>query len=189
MLPGLGYTTQQPLFHYATGLFLNHQIDVLHINYQFAKNEQFKKLTDTEQEQSMYDDVLAVLDKVLKASKYKQFFVLGKSIGTIPMAKEWVEKRVSGNTFGIWLTPLVKRDAVYEAMMNTDSPSLCVIGDQDRHYDKERISSLKNNSLVSTYIIPQANHSLEITGDLFASIEALKEVMKQVEDFLKGLFS
>ncbi|MBI0578714.1 hypothetical protein IEC97_15225 [Neobacillus cucumis] len=69
MLPGLGYSTQRPLFHYATGLFLNQQIDVLHINYQFAKNEQFKKLTDYEKEKWMYDDVRAVVDNVLKDSE------------------------------------------------------------------------------------------------------------------------
>ncbi|MBI0578715.1 hypothetical protein IEC97_15230 [Neobacillus cucumis] len=100
------------------------------------------------------------------------------------MAKEWVEKRVVPNLFGIWLTPLVKIDGVYEAMLNSDCPLLCVIGDQDHHFHEERISSLKNNPLISTCVIPGANHSLELGSDMFASIEALKEVLKQVEDFL-----
>src|SRR5690242_1808198 len=80
MLPGLGYTTQRPLFHYATGLFLNHQVDVLQINYQFTKNERFKELPDADQKQWLYDDVKAVVDEVLKNTNYEQFFIFGKSI-------------------------------------------------------------------------------------------------------------
>lgn len=184
MLPGLGYTTQRPLFHYATGLFLNHHVDVLQIHYQFAKNEKYKKLPYAEQEQWMYDDVRAVTDEVLKNTNYEQFFILGKSIGTISMAKAWSEKSFVQNACGIWLTPLVKIDEVYKAMLNSHRPSLCVLGDKDHHFNVERVSSLKNNPLVRTFVVPGADHSLEIGGEIFASIEALKEVMKQVEDFL-----
>lgn len=66
MLPGLGYGTQRPLFHYATGMCLNQNIDVLHVNYQFAKDEQFRKLKKAEQDQWMYEDVKAVVEEALK---------------------------------------------------------------------------------------------------------------------------
>ncbi|MDQ6595824.1 alpha/beta hydrolase [Bacillus salipaludis] len=184
MLPGLGYTTQRPLFDYATGLFLNHQVDVLQINYQFTKNERFKELPDADQTQWMYDDVKVVVVEVLKNTNYEQFFIFGKSIGSIPMAKEWSEKGFVQNAVGIWLTPLVKIDNAYEALLNADHPSLCVIGDMDHHFNEEKVSTLKNNPLVYTFIVPDADHSLEIGGDIFASIEALKEVMKRVEDFM-----
>jgi len=184
MLPGLGYNTQRPLFHYATGMCLNHNIDVLHINYQFTKNEQFKKLSETDQDQWMYEDVKAVVDEVLKDTVYEQCFLVSKSIGTIPMAREWTEKNFIKNTIGVWLTPLIKDDNVYQALLNTDLPSLCVIGDHDHHFIKERIYSLKNNELVSTVVIPKADHGLEIKGDILASIEAIKEVIERVQEFV-----
>ncbi|MFJ7725255.1 alpha/beta family hydrolase [Neobacillus sp. NPDC097160] len=184
MLPGLGYSTQRPLFHYATGMCLNHNIDVLHVNYQFTKNEQFKMLSETEQDQWMYEDVKAVVEEVLKDTVYEQCFLVSKSIGTIPMAMEWTRKNYIDNAIGVWLTPLIKDDQVYQALINTDRHSLCVIGDQDHHFIEERISSLKNNPLVGTVVIPDADHGLEIKGDISASIEAIKEVIEQVQEFM-----
>ncbi|ETI70756.1 hypothetical protein [Neobacillus vireti] len=184
MLPGLGYSTERPLFHYATGVCLNQKVDVLHINYNFAKNEHFIELNNQEQDSWMYDDVKAVVWEVLKETNYEQCFLLSKSIGTIPMAMEWNQRNFIKNAIGIWLTPLMKIDAVYDALLNTKLPSLCVIGDEDHHYIEERISSLKNNEHVSKVVIPKADHGLEIKGDTLASIEAAKEVFKHIHDFI-----
>ena len=185
MLPGLGYTTQRPLFHYATGVCLNNKVDVLHINYNFGKNEQFRKLTKLEQDQWMYDDVKAVVDVVLKDASYDQCLVVSKSIGTVPMAMEWTQKDFLQNTVGIWLTPLIKEERVYEALLETDLPSLCVIGDEDHHFIEERLEAFKNNPLVSTVVIPKADHSLEISKDTSASIEAMKVIIEQLQAFIE----
>jgi hypothetical protein len=184
MLPGLGYTTQRPLFHYSTGICLEQNIDVLHINYQFSKNEHFKKLSEPEQDNWMYEDVLAVIEDVLKDTSYEQSFLLSKSIGTIPMAKEWGRKNITHNAFGIWLTPLIKVDEVYQALLNTQLPSLCIIGDQDHHFVEERISSLENNRLIQTVVVHNTEHSLEVKGDVAASLDAMKEVMTSIENFI-----
>jgi hypothetical protein len=85
MLPGLGYTTLQPLFHYATNVLADNGVDILHINYNFVKNDNFSQLTKTEQEQWMYEDVRVVVNEVLKETEYEQCFLLCKSIGTLPM--------------------------------------------------------------------------------------------------------
>ncbi|MFZ7942937.1 alpha/beta family hydrolase [Neobacillus sp. 19] len=184
MLPGLGYSTQRPLFHYATGICINHNIDVLHINYQLAKNDQFKLLSEPEQDQWMYEDVKAVVEEVLKDTVYDKYFIMSKSIGTIPMALEWAQKSFIHDAIGIWLTPLLKDDHVYQALLTTDRPALCVIGDQDHHYIEDRITSLKNNPLVATVVIPDADHGLEIKGDIVASIEAIKAVIARVQAFI-----
>jgi hypothetical protein len=184
MLPGLGYTTQRPLFHYATGVCLDQNVDVLHINYQFAKNDHFKKLPDSEQDQWMYEDVCAVADEILKDYSYDQVIVLSKSIGAIPMAKEWGRKHFTRAALGIWITPLIKIDEVYQVLLNTEVPSLCIIGDQDHHFVEERITSLENNHLIQTLVVPNTEHSLEVKGDVLETLEAMKEVMKSLEDFI-----
>ncbi|PLS03100.1 alpha/beta family hydrolase [Neobacillus cucumis] len=184
MLPGLGYTTERPLFHYATGLCLERNIDVLHINYTFAKNEQFRKLSKQEQPQWMYEDVKAVVEEVLKETEYECCILLSKSIGTIPMSMEWSKRYFIRNAIGIWLTPLLKEQSVYEALLHTNLPSLCVIGDQDHHFIEERIHSLKANNLISTVVVPNADHSLEIKEDTIASIDAVKTVMLNAKKFL-----
>ncbi|MDN3018358.1 hypothetical protein PH210_19445 [Paenibacillus sp. BSR1-1] len=184
MLPGLGYSTDRPLFYYATSMCLHNNVDVLHINYTFAKNEHFKKHDEVEQERWMYEDVKAVIKEVLRDTHYEQPFLLSKSIGTIPMALEWTQKNLFPNALGIWLTPLLKVDTVYQAIMKTERPSLCVIGDNDHHYIEEKIASLKNNGLVNTVVIPKADHSLEIPGDITATINTANEVIACIQEFI-----
>lgn len=184
MLPGLGYTTQRPLFHYATSMCLNNHIDVLHINYHFVKNEHFAGLSKEDQEYWMYEDVKAVVDEVLKSSKYEQCFLFSKSIGTIPMAMEWIHRKFIRKPFGIWLTPLLKDDSVYNSLLETRLPSLCVIGDDDNHFIEERVASLNHNEFIKTVIIPKADHSLEIQDDILTTIDAIKIVIESIQAFL-----
>ncbi|WP_042460237.1 alpha/beta family hydrolase [Neobacillus dielmonensis] len=184
MLPGLGYTTQMPLFYYATNVCMTYNIDVLHVNYQFKENEQFAKLPDAEQEQWIYEDVKATAAEVLKDAEYEQCYLLSKSIGTIPMAMEWAQQTFVHNSVGIWLTPLMKDDKVYQAILETAVPSLCIIGSNDHHFMEERVESFKQNKLVRTVVIPKADHSLEINGDIYASIDALKIVIENSQAFI-----
>ncbi|MDQ1147636.1 hypothetical protein QE429_004463 [Bacillus sp. SORGH_AS 510] len=185
MLPGLGYSTQRPLFHYATGVCLNNNVDVLNINYNFVKNEKFRELTKVEREQWMYEDVKVVVETAVKDAGYEQCILLSKSIGTIPMAMEWTQETFLQNSVGIWLTPLLKEDRVYQALVETKLPSLCVIGDEDHHFIEGRLTALENNPLVSTVVIPKADHGLEIQENTSATIEAMKEIMLHVEAFIK----
>ncbi|MFP7298761.1 alpha/beta family hydrolase [Neobacillus niacini] len=184
MLPGLGYTTQRPLFHYATNLLTDNGVDVLHINYHFTKNKHFANLNEAEQEQWMYNDVEAVVSEILNTSNYEQCFLLSKSIGSIPMAMEWKERNFIQNPIGIWLTPLLKEDLVFETLLKTDIPSICIIGNQDHHYIGERVSLLENNSLIRMSVIPNADHSLEVNGDVSATIDAMKVIMKRIDEFI-----
>jgi hypothetical protein len=77
------------------------------------------------------------------------------------------------NPVGIWLTPLLKEDLVFDTLLKTDIPSICVIGDQDQHYIEERVSFLENNSQISMLINPNANHSSEVNGDILATVDAM----------------
>ncbi len=185
MLPGLGYTTQRPLFHYATGMCLNNNIDILHVNYQFGKNKHFTSLSQEAQERWMYEDVQAVVEEILTDTNYEQCFLLSKSIGTIPMAMEWVHRNFIRHPFGIWLTPLLKENFVFETLLKTEMPSLCIIGDMDHHYIDEKVDSLNHNQLVITVILPGTDHSLEIQGDVSASIDAIKIIMQSVQEFIR----
>ncbi|MDQ0973798.1 hypothetical protein QFZ31_003676 [Neobacillus niacini] len=85
---------------------------------------------------------------------------------------------------GIWLTPLLKEDFVFDTLLKTRIPNLCIIGDQDQHYLQERISLLETNKLISTLVIPDANHSLEVNGDIAATIEAMKVIINRMQDFI-----
>ncbi|GGB60376.1 hypothetical protein F3157_17300 [Virgibacillus dakarensis] len=125
MLPGLGYSTQRPLFHYSTSVCMNNNVDVLHVNYNYANNAEFKNLSNQEQDKWMYEDVLSVIKTVLNNVIYGK--VLSKSIGTTPMACEWNEKEFINQhkTYGIWLTPAKRGDSISITIEVGDTVIIC----------------------------------------------------------------
>ena len=83
---------------------------------------------------------------------------------------------------GIWLTPLLTTDAVFEAVRRSSAPMLLVGGSADAVWDEARA-----RQLARALTIPDANHSLEIAGDPIASLDALRSVVEAIGAFVDGL--
>ncbi|UOK59793.1 MULTISPECIES: alpha/beta hydrolase [Metabacillus] len=181
MLPGLGYTAQGPLFHYSTGVFLNKNADVLHINYQY--NAAFyESFTNEEIDEALKRDVRNVIDTVLSAHTYSVFYLIGKSLGTIALASE-LGRTAFFDAKVIWLTPLLNREDVFGSIVKSKKRGLCMIGDKDPYYKEDRFQQLKDNPILNSVLIPEANHSLELDGDPVGSVDILKAVIAKIEAF------
>ncbi|MGM9986187.1 MAG: alpha/beta family hydrolase [Bacillaceae bacterium] len=184
ILPGMGYTTQAPLLHYATGLLLREGCDVLQINYQY-KNDVFRAASDEEQNEWINNDVQTVITTILNQHDYTNFVIVAKSIGTIPLANELKTRSTFSQAKAIWLTPLLTEHIVYEKMLTCMQDSLVVIGDKDHFYEQERVLAVSNLDNMHTVVIPNANHSLEDEYDLLISIDRLKEIVKEMYTFIQ----
>lgn len=181
VFPGAGYTVQSPLLHYSTGIFLNKSFDVLHVNYPY--NDPFyDPFTLEEFHTAVKLDSKAVVDEVLAAKSYENFYLIGKSIGTIALGSE-LKRDTFKNAKTIWLTPLFTVDDVFEAMLSSTSKGLCFIGDNDRVYIKERFDQILNNPNMVSKLIPNVNHILEYEDNVFGSLEVLKYVITEIDQF------
>lgn len=78
ILPGAGYTTQAPLLHYSTGVFLQKSFDVLQVNYQY-KDKAYNDFTMEEISEAIKLDVKTVIDDVLNGKTYENYYLIGKS--------------------------------------------------------------------------------------------------------------
>ncbi|GIO61445.1 alpha/beta hydrolase [Paenibacillus cineris] len=181
IFPGQGYTAQAPLLYYSMGIYLNQNYDVLQVNYQyndpFYRDFSFDAIAE-----AIRTDVGAVIDRVLQNASYDDYILIGKSIGTIALGFE-VQRDLFQKAKVIWFTPLLGRDFVWNAMMDSKQRSLCFIGDNDSCYIEERFERLRANPNLLLRLIPGVNHGLEYETDLFASMDVLKQVMKEVEAF------
>ena len=187
MFPGKGYTTQRPLFHYMTSLVRSEEIDVLQLEYDYTENQLFQSSSYEEQDRWMHEDCSSVIEQFLTEQPYEQTIWVSKSIGTIPMALGWNEGFQKWSPLcGIWLTPLLTERTVEAALHASQVPSLVVIGDQDSEYNQEKIATLKAQQ-VAVVVVPEANHGLEKASDTLASIEIMKDIMKQVSSFLSPI--
>lgn len=179
ILPGAGYTSQAPLLHYSTGVFINKSFDVLQVNYQY-NNKDYDGFGEVGKAIKM--DVKNVLDYVLTNKTYEVFYLIGKSLGTIAMSSE-LNRETFKNAKAIWLTPLIQREDVLNAMAKSKNKGLCIIGDKDPFYTEERHLKVIENFNITPKLIPNANHSLEYEKNAVESIEVLRDVMKDIEKF------
>lgn len=177
VLPGAGYTTQAPLLRFTTGLFYNNGFDVLHINYTYNRQE----LSELHEE-DFTRDVQLVIDHAIKNKKYNNYYIVAKSVGTIALSN-LLNHTMFKEAKVIWLTPLLQKDVVFNAMVNSDHKGLCMIGDKDSCFIVERFESLKNNPNLLLKVINGGNHSLELDEDPIKSIDLLKSVMIDISEF------
>lgn len=177
VLPGAGYTTQAPLLRFTTGLFYNKGFDVLHINYTYNRQE----LSELHEE-DFTRDVQLVIDHAIKNKNYNNYYIVAKSVGTIALSN-LLNHTMFKEAKVVWLTPLLQKDVVFNAMVNSDHKGLCMIGDKDSCFIVERFESLKNNPNLLLKVINGGNHSLELDEDPIKSIDLLKSVMIDISEF------
>lgn len=183
-LPGLGYTTKSPIFHYLTDIFIQKSCDVLSIDYQY-NHEAYNGFSREEIAEAIKYDVRTVIDYRLKDTSYKHFYIIGKSLGSIAMSSE-LKRDLFQNAKFVWLTPLLQRDDVFQAMLNNQNKELHIIGDNDRCYIKERYDLLTSKTNSVSRLIPGANHSLEYEGNAGQSIDLLKNIIVEIDMFLRA---
>jgi hypothetical protein len=128
-------------------------------------------------------DVKTVLDEVLKDTSYEKFYLVGKSLGTIAMSSE-LSRDIFKEANAIWLTPLIHRDDVFAAMVNNENRGLCIIGDNDHCYVKERFDQLKTKPNIVAKLLPNVNHSLEYDYNIVESIDVLKRLINDIQEFV-----
>lgn len=179
VLPGAGYTTQAPLLHFTTGLFSTKGFDVLHINYSYDRQE----LSDLSNE-DFKRDVQFAIEKAIKSKKYSNYFIVAKSIGTKALGDLLNNTRFNDAKV-VWLTPILQNDEVFKTMVNCENKGLCIIGDKDPCFIEDRSERLKNNHNLTLKVLEGGNHGLELDKEPIKSIDLLKRVISDMNEFLK----
>lgn len=178
VLPGAGYTTQAPLLHFTTALFLNKGFDVLHINYTFSKQE-MSELNDS----CFARDVQLAIEKAIRDKKYSNYYIVAKSIGTKALSY-LLDNTMYNDAKVVWLTPILQNDHVFNAMVNSDHKGLCIFGEKDSFcFIIERFEKLKNNKNLILKVVDGGNHNLELEEEPIKSIEILKSVITDINEF------
>lgn len=181
-LPGAAYTVQSPAFHYSQKIFLEKAFDILQVNYRY-NDKSYDEFTMEELSEAIKFDIKTVLDEVLKDTSYEKFYLVGKSLGTIAMSSI-LDRNIFKEANTIWLTPLLHRDDVFTAMVNSENRGLCIIGDNDRCYVKERFNELKAKPNIMATMLPNVNHSLEYDYNMVESIDVLKSLINDIQEFV-----
>jgi hypothetical protein len=172
MLPGQGYTNDQPVLYYLRMAALELGYDVLSVQYGFQAAS-----IDLTPDNTPYiqDDVSEATRPVLSRG-YDRVCIAGKSLGT-PLAAGLAHNLTNTSLSLILLTPI---GGVTLALGSI--PTLAIIGTADKQYVPEHV---KNEPHLTWRVFDGLNHSLEKPGDWRASLAVLQSIIADCETFLR----
>jgi predicted alpha/beta-hydrolase family hydrolase len=185
ILPGYGYSTEGPLIQYAMQLLFEIGYDVLAINYRYNENDAFQKCTEPERKNWITEDVLGVCSIALNQPQYKDWVILGKSLGTDGMLKIIENSRHLDSIKLVWLTPGSSHSNICNYLETHEIPSLLLAGTTDSFYNEAEYRSLEGKWYIQIEVYKGADHSLEITNDVRSSIEILTKYLEKVRLFVQ----
>lgn len=184
MFSGSGYNYDKPLFYYTTMTMLQNKIDIVHIHYSYGEDLLKKSLEEITKK--IMDDVNPVIFNILKNGQYNETIFLGKSLGTIPIANDLMNRDEFLKSKMILLTPLLKFDSIFDSILNSQHQGLLVIGNKDHHYNSDQIDQLSKTNL-KIDIVQNANHHLDVGAfETTNSILALSKVMKKLQETVRA---
>lgn len=185
LFPGMGYTCHMPLLYYPTELLLGKGADVLQVEYTYRRRDDFQSASDEEQTRWFVADVTAALRAALAQRAYTQVTLIGKSLGTLALGHLLSTEEMLREARGVWLTPLLRNERLRAQIKKWAGRSLFVIGTADAHYDANLLSEVEAATGGESLVVDGADHSVEIEGDILASLRALERVVRAVDEFVR----
>lgn len=168
MFPGVGYTMDFPLMYYASLLYEARGYEQIHMKYNSI----------------LFDPDLTKEEKTLKAreyiwekvkdidfSAYDEVVFLSKSFGTAEAG--FLAERLGIKPVQIYLTPVPR------ALPHIKEADTVVIGTADEVYPE--CKAYFDEHGIKPLYVEDADHSLEVEGKPFESLEILRDVMRYIE--------
>jgi hypothetical protein len=180
-LPGNHYGVDGPLLYYASDLLRNRGWDTLAITYGFqSRGEEFSTGNIAE----ILLECETALQASLKEKEYGWVGLIGKSLGALVVAQlcESVDELASAKA--VYLTPPINNPFFGQLFLQTSQLAHIAIGTGDRFYTKEALEKLQSEREFSLTLIENADHSMNIRGDIEATLEGMKRVLREVVEFM-----
>ena len=188
LFPGQGYTCAMPLLYYPTRLLIASGVAVLWVEYNYTQKDAYPSLSSQERLHWIAHDASAAVQAARSHAPHprSRSILIGKSLGSFALAHLALNEPDLKTSSFVWLTPLVRNPFVQQAFAEAAPRSLLILGDADPHYDAEQLERARQSSGAQVLLIPRATHSLEVPGDIPATLLAMKMALDAVSAFWEG---
>ncbi len=166
VLPGAQYPPTAPLLWFAREVFSAHGWTVLEVHDAYEGG----------------DPVAWALDRfraARTAAGSEAVAVVAKSISTL-VAPAAMDDQVPG----VWLTPLLDRPPVVEALQRGTAPALVIGSVDDPTWNRAAAARMHR---ADVFGVTGADHALQVPGDVPRSLEILGQVTDRIDRFVKRL--
>lgn len=183
VLPGFGYSCDMPLLYFTVSHLLDRGADVLQVEYDYDRQPDYRALDADVRLRWLRADVAAAWQAAVAQRPYRRFTAVGKSLGTRALPGLLAAEPRLRDAQTIWFTPVWHEDAVFEHLRGGAHPALVVIGTADPAYDAARVEALRAVDGCAVLVIPDAEHALEVPGDVVRSVQAVEQALRAVQRF------
>ena len=168
IFPGAGYGLDCPLLYYADFIYETKGFDRIHMNYQSILSNTELSIENklTKVREYVWEQV-----KDVNFAVYDEIVFLSKSIGSVEAGI--LAERLGIKAIQVFITP------IEEAISYCDMDSYVVIGTKDKAYQSYK--EYCDTNRIKVLYVNDANHSLEVGGQPYKSIDILKNVMRFIE--------
>jgi len=164
LLPGVRYFSQAPLLWFAREAAQARGWSAVEVDERAPGD------------QEPFEWMRAQARRALEATEADLVVVVGKSLGSA--AAPLVSER---GLPAVWLTPLLTRPDVVEALAGATAPALAIGSPDDPSWGE---GELPDNSALEALELAGLDHSLQVDGDPLASLDVLRTVTERIGAFL-----
>ncbi len=180
LLPGGNYGPDGPMLYYTRELLMAQGWDTLDI--QFGYHTAGEELS-IEKAPELYQDARMALLGTLEGRSYEQIMLVGKSLSTAVVAQLCLQEPSLQNCRAVYLTPTLGWEQLERPFLKTTQPALMALGTRDRFYQPGLLDKLQAAKPFELVLVEGADHSLDVEGDLPASLTGLQRVVQAVMEF------
>ena len=181
--PGNHYGVDGPLLYYPSEFLRSAGWDTLAITYGFQSR-------GLEFAPAILGDVLSesenTIQVCLKDREYDKIALFGKSLGALIVAQFCASMSELLEARAVYLTPPLNSPFFGQLFLQTSQNAHVAIGTGDRFYSETALEELKSEREFGLTLIEDADHSMNIGGDIHATMEGMKRVVKEVVDFVES---
>ena len=180
VLPGLHYGPDGPVLYHLAKQLQGSGWDTLGLTYGFQAAMAFPW---TDHAGETLAECGAALGQVLGRRTYSRVGIVGKSLGTILLVQLCTQGLVPDSARVAHLTPPLGNPAFDAAFTETRQPAYIAIGTRDSFYDETALRSAIGKRPAYLRILEGADHGLDVTGDLSATLRAVGQVVEDATGF------
>lgn len=183
ILPGYGQSADTPLLYFTTSHFLDLRADILLVDYRYSQRADYQRMDAEGRQRRLIADTTAAGHAARAERQYRHITLIGKSLGTRAMAHLLVTEESLRDADTIWFTPVWEEGPIHTTLLAAKQRALVVIGTADPHYDPQIADEIRRGINGELLVVADAEHGLEIEGDMIRSIQALEAAMRAVIRF------
>ena len=181
--PGNHYGVDGPLLYYPCEILGAEGWDTLAVSYGFQTA--MKEPLEDGLEGLIKECRSAVL-AVLAGREYPRIGLVGKSLGAGIVAHLCVNQAELASARAGYLTPALGTPFFDPLFVKTQQAAYLALGTKDRFYSSEALEQLRAQKPFELALIEGADHSMDVTGNLTASVEAVSQAVGGLLAFVRS---